>query len=269
MSAPYDLCSLAAVQAWSPEAASLVVVPTLITQVSRQILSTLNRPSVLPTTYTEVRDGDDGARAILGNWPVIAVSSLVIDGLTIPPAPALASGGPFSPGYVLDTAAPFPPGEMQGLSLRGYRFCRGRQNVSVAYTAGYQVVEPVQGPGDSYIAQGPFGAWASDGGVVYAAGAALAKTAGAPGQGQYAVAAGVYTFNAADAAASLVITYGYVPFELANAAAQWVGELVAYRGRIGQRSKSLGGQETTSFIVAAVPANVQAMIQPYRRLFTP
>ncbi len=50
----------------------------------------------------------------------------------------------------------------------------------------------------------------TDLGVVYAAtGAPLTRVASAPAQGQYSVASGVYTFNAADTGAAVLIDYLY------------------------------------------------------------
>jgi len=53
-------------------------------------------------------------------------------------------------------------------------------------------------------------AWQDDYGVVFAAsGLPMAKVASAPAAGQYSVAAGVYTFNTADAAKAVLISYTY------------------------------------------------------------
>ena len=53
-------------------------------------------------------------------------------------------------------------------------------------------------------------AFADDEGVIYAAtGLPLTKVASSPSTGQYSVAAGVYTFNAADAGMSVLTTYTY------------------------------------------------------------
>ena len=57
--------------------------------------------------------------------------------------------------------------------------------------------------------------------------------------------------------------------DLAIACMDWVAERCAYRTRIGQQSKSLGGQETMAFIVKNVPDFVAAALQPYRRVVTP
>lgn len=52
--------------------------------------------------------------------------------------------------------------------------------------------------------------FADDDGVVYAAtGLPLTKVASSPSTGQYSVAAGVYTFNAADAGVAVLTTYTY------------------------------------------------------------
>jgi hypothetical protein len=59
---------------------------------------------------------------------VSAVTSLTIDGLTIPPAVGQGIG------YLFDDTT---------IYLRGYTFCRDVQNVAVTYTAGYAPV-----PGD-------------------------------------------------------------------------------------------------------------------------
>jgi hypothetical protein len=62
--------------------------------------------------------------------------------------------------------------------------------------------------------------------------------------GQYAVVNGVYSFAPADAGSTVLLTYGYVPADLASCCMDWAAERYAYRSRIGQHSKSLGGQET-------------------------
>jgi hypothetical protein len=101
----------------------------LITAASQFIQTWLQR-QIAPSDYQEVRDGTGGQRLALANFPVTAVLSLTIDGLTIPPAPA---NGGFTAGYV------FSPAE---LALRGYVFTRRAQNVIVTYTAGYAATPP-------------------------------------------------------------------------------------------------------------------------------
>lgn len=86
--------------------------------------------------------------------------------------------------------------------------------------------------------------------------------------GQYVVSGGVYSFSPDDAGANVQLTYGYMPADLAACCIDWVAERYAYRSRIGQHSKSLGGQETMTFIVKDMPDFVAARLQPYRRVVT-
>ena len=77
--------------------------------------------------YLEVRDGTGGDRLQFACVPVVAVLSLTIDGQPIEPAASHRAGYNFS---------------RTQLSVRGYRFCRGVQNVVMAYKAGYPAPPP-------------------------------------------------------------------------------------------------------------------------------
>lgn len=72
----------------------------------------------------EYRDGNDSTRMLLANYPITAVASLTIDGVSIPPS---VNNGP---GYW------FPQGG-RALMLRNYAFTRGQRNVVIDLTAGY------------------------------------------------------------------------------------------------------------------------------------
>jgi len=130
-----DLTALADVKAWLQTGQDAfpstddVLLGRLITAASQFIQSWLNRQIALGD-WQETRDGTGGQRLAFANIPVVAVLSLSIDGLTIPPAPM---DGSFAAGYV------FSPTE---LALRGYVFTRRAQNVLVTYTAGYAVTPP-------------------------------------------------------------------------------------------------------------------------------
>ena len=52
--------------------------------------------------------------------------------------------------------------------------------------------------------------------------------------------------------------YATVPAGVQQAVTELVGEAFRRRDRIGQTSKSLGGQETTSFLAAEMNATVKA-----------
>lgn len=245
----------------------------LISQVSRAILTFIDHPSILPATYTDIFDGGNDTSIMLRYWPVIAIASCAVDGVPIQAAPVLAAGTSMQRGYILDPPDAAPPGHMQRLSLRFALFSQGLQNVIVSYFAGYQVTDetasvPATAP-YTFQVPAPYGAFASDCGVTYLDGRALVPVAQDPAPGEYAVSAGLYTFASADGGAAVRVSYGYIPHDLALAAKEWAAERYAYHGRIGQSSKSLGGQETVSFIVKDIPDFVAEILQPYRCVVMP
>lgn len=276
MPSPIDLITASDLNQWlditSNDLATEPVLGQLITQISRAILNILDRPSILPANYTEILNGSHGHSVLLRNWPVNSISSCSINGVTIPASPPLSTNGRPQMGYVLDMPDSSPPGRMQRLYLRHYSFAPGVQNISVSYNAGYQYSETlnVSGSSPGVSATEPYGAWRSDIGVVGPNGAAFQAVEGTPSSGQYNAASGVYNFYAGDfgETSNVTITYGYIPSDLANCCMEWAAERYAYRSRIGQQSKSLGGQETVSFIVKEIPDYVARVLQPYRRIVT-
>ncbi len=269
---PYDLTNLAALKAWlglpAGAGANDATLGALVTAASRAILAALSRPGVGPQNYTELRDGDRRTLT-LRHWPVLQVSAVSWNGLAVP---QIAAGGVESAfGYVLRPGDLAPPGAPQALDLFGVAPSHRRANVVVDYQAGYAVLGetqtiPAAGP-FALATLAPYGPWASDLGVAYAAGGgSLTPVASAPAARQYAVSDGVYSFAAADAGASVSLSYGYVPQDLAQAALELAAERFRAADHIGQRSKSLGGQETIAYDTAAISAPVLAMIQPYRRV---
>ena len=269
---PYDLTTLVALKSWlglptgvGPNDATL---GALITAASRSIYAALSRPALLPQSYSEMIDLET-LRIYLRHWPVLRVTSVTWRGLTVPPDTNADLEA--SLGYVLEPGDPAPPGRPQALDLIGEQYRPGRQSLAVIYSAGYAVQSEAQTvPASSpyqVSAFAPYGAWASDLGVVYAStGVALTAVAASPLAGQYAVAGGVYTFAAADAGQPVLISYGYAPQDIAQAAL----ELAAYRfrsaERIGLNSKSIGGQETISYDTSAIPAPILATLQAYKRV---
>ena len=168
MASPSDLVQLADLKSWldiqsSDEDALL---GRLITQVSRAVLTHIDRPMVLPASYVETRDGDGTSALVLREWPVAQVTSCAVNGSAIASAAALAPGGALASGFVLEPPQVAPPGTMQKLALRGMCFLPGVQNVAIAYRAGYQVsgetaLIPFGAPYE-IVAQAPYGDWASD-----------------------------------------------------------------------------------------------------------
>jgi hypothetical protein len=267
----YDLTTVANVKTWlglplSPTPSDPTLV-ALVVAASRTIYAALSRTSLLPQSYTDTIDLESD-RVYLANWPVQQVSSVILDGLAVPPA--IRAGASPTLGYLLQPGDGVPPGRPQALDLFGRRYHRRRQSLIVAYQAGY-AIEDEAGTAPSatpflLAAAAPFGAWARDLGVVYArSGLPFQLVSAAPAAGQYAVSLGVYQFNAADAGAALSLSYGFVPQDLAQAATELAAERFRAAERIGVRSKSLGGQETIAYDLSGLSAAVEALIAPYRR----
>jgi hypothetical protein len=128
-----DLTTLADVKAWlqtgqtSFPATDDALLTRLITAASQYIQTWLNRQIAL-ADYLEVRDGSGGDRLQFACFPVTAVLSLTIDGLPIPAASSIGAAG-----YTFSSTQ---------LSVCGYRFTQGAQNVVVSYTAGYSATPP-------------------------------------------------------------------------------------------------------------------------------
>ena len=280
MSSPYDLTSLASVKAWLNITNSNddAVLGPLITAVSRQIQSYLSRNVIVPRAIVERFDGLGNDRIYLRNWPVLSVSQLLIDNRAILASQAPGAGVAQNAGYLLSPWDGMPPGAPQELDLIGYwnsfsryDFARGRQNIQVSYLAGYAVQNEAQSvpstPGPyTIVADQPWGPWASDEGVSYANGAALISVNGTPLVGQYSVSGGTYTFSASDAGNAVLISYGFIPQDIAQSCMELVSKRFRYKDRIGQTSKSIGGQETVSYglVTKSLPPAIALMLQPYR-----
>lgn len=99
----------------------------LISAASDQIERACNRVFG-SAVYSEARDGSGLNFMVFSNRPVIAISSVTVDGVAIPQSANAAAAG-----WVLASS--------WKVALRGgYTFRQGIQNVSVIYTAGYATV---------------------------------------------------------------------------------------------------------------------------------
>jgi hypothetical protein len=243
-----------------------ILLGNLIKQISRAIRGYINRPIIWPRDVVDIVDGNGRTKLQLRNWPVISVSSVLVDGQSIPQALT-----PLSAGWTLEAADDEPPGAMQTIFLRGSAFSRGWQNVAISYRAGYQVsneacIAPASAPFVVNAVQ-PCGAYVCDAGVTYSDGVALTRVAANPAQGQYALdGLGGYFLSAADAGRALSLNYGFTPADLAGCALEWAADRYRYRERIGMTSKSLGGQETTAFRITAMPDYVATALRSYARV---
>ena len=270
MATPYDLTTLAAFKSYAAitNTDDDAILSQLITNISRSVLSIVNRGTILPSPYVEIRDGWGERSIYLGNYPVYSINYLWINGLVVPQANLYNPTSSFNQyGYFLDLVDPTPPGQPQLLNLLNYRYSRGHQNIQISYTAGYQQLAETQVVPSSapYVvtANQYYGMWGSDQGVTFNGTTLSVNT-------DYTVGSivggnpGVYTFFPIHAGQTVSLNYGYVPSELTQACMDWVQDRLAYQQHIGQSSKSLGGQETVSYLVKNVPEFVMQVIYPYR-----
>jgi hypothetical protein len=243
----------------------------LIVQTSRAILTYLDRPAVMPSLYTERLDGGCETSVVLRQWPVISVELCSLNGVAV--SAAKQSGLSTEAGYIVDSVDSAPPGRMQRLSLQCGFFPRGVQNVSITYFAGYQVTNEVAivPSVDPYAVRvlEPYGRFVANVGATDSVGVALRKVTDEPGPGQYRCDGGGYLFSSASAGKEVRLSYGFVPNDLERCCVEWVAEQYNYRSRIGQHTKSLGGNESISFIVKDIPDFVKTLLQPYRRVVCP
>jgi hypothetical protein len=311
---PGDLTTLANTKLWllttdyknpnaNIQASQDLLLKQLITRWSQAILADLERPWILPRTYTnEAYDGHDNSAQFLRNWPVVSISKVFINGQLIPPLPVLQTTVPgqippdypmYGYGYRYEQDDGIPPGGPQAIELIGTRFYRGRQNIQVTYSAGYQVTEESQvipnpevaGQPAVLIVNQPFGIWGSDAGVVYAPGSgsgALTPVNTAPtapgtyqiiqpdtsysvGDGPLATATpGIYLFSNQDVGNTVLISYGYIPSALEQIAIELSLERFRYRDRIGEVSRTLAGQVTAKYNTSGVPEYARDTLQRFR-----
>lgn len=269
----------------------------LIVALSNAITSYLQRPAFVKTTFNETLSGIGSRAIMLRNWPVLSILSLNVNNTNVPPA---INSNAY--GYSLEQWDGSMPGKPQLLYLNGITgsgpvgnwnggwnapqavspgslgFNPGANNIIASYVAGYCVQNEAHNvPAATTYTLNPLvpnGLFSQDDGVNYANGTALTKVSlNPPLQGQYSVsvvaATGVatYTFNAADASAAVLLNYSYIPADLEQACIEWVGERYSYKGRIGQISKSLGGQESVTYGQKDMPDFIKRSLMPYRKSF--
>ena len=238
----------------------------LIEETSRFILSYIQRPTLFQYIFSDVYDGMGQKSMMLRHYPVQSVSLVMIDNVMVPASTSVGMSG-----YVLENWEGLPPGRPQLLSLRGgYAFTRGFSNINIVYTTGYTVTNEAQtipASGNYTLAvNAPNGVFGADNGVIFSNGTALVNVPSNPVHGQYSINHGIYSFASADGGAGVQINYSYIPADIEQACMVLVGERYRYKNRIGEISKTLGGQETISFSQKEMPDFVKTILQPYRRL---
>lgn len=124
-----DLTTLANVKQWLNLTAATddALLSRMISAVSAYVQSWLNR-QFAAASYSERRDGNGKTKLLCANYPLTAVSAVVINGQNIPPSASVSV-----PGYYFDAYS---------IRLRGYSFAAGHGNVEISYTAGYATTPP-------------------------------------------------------------------------------------------------------------------------------
>lgn len=264
---PGELTTLQAVKAWLGLTVSLTPAQTnqiqrLIRSASIFLLNQMGRASFSPTTLTEVYDGGGNPFMVPRQWPIVGIISIETGGVTITD---LAIGNPRANGYYLEP--PPPGGAAQRINLYGHYFPIGRGNVTLTYRVGYVTSAAMTVPSFAPYTLTTPELWAEDEGVTLADGTALTKVSAAPMAGQYSVSGGVYTFNAAQVGALVVISYAYIPADIVQAATELVGERFKAKDRIGVNSQSLAGKESITYYQRSDMSSwMKSAIQPYKRV---
>lgn len=290
-----DLTTPSRVKVWIPNltAASDAIIAQLITSMTALIYNKLNRSRLFSQQFVRTFDGTGNYQLVLPDWPVTSIMKVQMGAQLILPSPlpnpTTGAVSSLNPGYGYRAVLweGNPPGDPAILEFNNGGFSRGAQNIQVTYVAGYLIqneaatipITPFQ-----VTVQQPQGIWCRDGGVTYASsGIALVPVTGpTPTIGQYVpppdTSPGLYTFAAADVGKAILISYSYIPAELEEACIQMVAERNSYRQRIGELSKSLGGQETVSFLRGSgvgrsgysdLPPEVEGLIWPYVSVISP
>lgn len=295
-----DLTTPARVQTWLGGSGAVPLnMGQMVTSMSALIYNKLNRSRLFSQTHTRTFDGTGTYQLVLPDWPLVgtgAVSSVQLGARLIQPFPlpnpttGAFPVNTFGYGYRFVPWEGNLPGSQAVLEFVNGVWYRGPQNLQVTYTAGYLIQNEawaVPTPPTVTVSQ-PLGVWSRDNGVSYAAGqtrtGTLTVVTGVPAQGQYNApvdsAPGTYTFSAADEGFSILISYSFVPADLEEACIQMVAERRSYATRIGELSKSLGGQEVVSFLRGSphrrrmdswfgLPPEIEALIMPYASVTSP
>lgn len=258
------LTSLSAVKVWlgieGDEADDLL--RHLIEGASQFVLNYIGRETFTARVYTDRFLGNGKGSAVLKNWPVISITSVFVAGATIN-ASNFGSYGLPSSGYSLGEVLEGPG----SLDLVGYMFYSGAP-AEVVYTAGYQTSQSFTTTETDSTVDPIFttlrGQWIANVRVL-SGDTVLTEVVGTPSTGEYAVNEdGVYTF--ADAAIPVTITYNYAPMDISMATMELVGEAYRRKERIGQISKTMGGQQTAAYSQKDMNDTIRSALNPYRRV---
>lgn len=205
-----------------------------ITQASKSIANYCNRVFQVETISdvfqlqndAHLRNFPRNAKLLqLSRWPLVGLTSVTED------STVLVEGVDFRADY--DTGQIYRLDSDSDLAV-GWP----SKTVVVVYSGGYAAIATQSA--NVPVAPGPYtvtvtnsASFVRDRGVTYANGVPLTAVASAPAGGQYAVIAGVYTFNASDAAAAILAAYSFqaIPDDVADAVLRLITTRFRQRGR--------------------------------------
>jgi hypothetical protein len=254
------LTTLSIVKDWlSIEAdSSDAALTRLIEAASQFVLNYCNRDSLTAKTRTDNFIGNGRPSQLVKNWPIISVASVGLNGILVNQA-TLGVGGKPSQGFTIGDPLNGP----QSIDLWGYLYPYGLP-CQIVYKSGYEASETGVIPHTHNFSPITGGIWTADGGVTLD-GVTAVKVSSNPSAGQYAVSEwGIYSFNASDEDGEITVTYSYCPHDLVQAVTQLIGEWWRRKDRIGQLSKTLGGQETVSFTNRDMTDTIRSVLQNHK-----
>lgn len=287
-----DLTTAAAVSAWLNQASTIdtALIQSIVTGYSQYILTLLDRTYMGGIMqYNEKYDGNGSTDLMVKNYPVLAINSLAINGIAIPPSPdgiqagwvidqggsgagiALVGGGTgyrsLYDGYEgIEMNGNAPP-----LGAAPYRFFYGRQNVAISYIAGSILTagmeeQKVSSSSPYTVTAANAASFWEDLGATDTNGAPLSGyTVGAP----FTATAGVYTFPASMAGQNVLLNYKYggVPQDLAQVATVLCATAYRRRKWIDQTAQIQPGVGNTTFSKEPIPPECRLIINHYARTF--
>lgn len=197
-------------------------------------------------------DGTGTQTLVLPDFPVLDVSLLKLSAVTV-----AASADGIAAGYVADE---------NSLTLVGQTFPMGKKNVTCTWNAGYRDSEIAYIPTGNTPTYAPTtsGTPVTAVGVTTVAGISYTQVGSSPAAGQFSFAAGVFSFNSANAGVQVSMQYYYVPAAVEQACIEMVALKLKQRDNIGVQSRSLA-TETITYRDQDMTAAAKAMLQPYRK----
>lgn len=261
------LTTLAAVKDWLdiPHDDSDTALVRLIDSASQFVLNQLNRESFWVRPYTQNFRGNGKTYTLLANWPVVSITSVGIGGLSVPVSVEGNAGLPGAGFRLSDDRRTYQSVELYG----GYGFTMGAPS-QIIYTSGFSTTDTptLPAPVDGKLLYTPTkdGQWSHDRGVSHN-GVKLLLVKEDPAVTEYSVDEwGTYTFNIALEGEEVEISYDFTPFDVSFAVTELIGEWYRRKDRIGQLSKTLGGQETVTFSQKDMSDSIKTALQTYKNV---